>query len=68
MITKAEFEGHKWAQEIARVLEAHKVDIVFQNGWIPITPQRIIHRWLSSIYNQHPGPLSGGLGPDFGGK
>ena len=27
-----------------------------------------MNRWNGSIYNQHPGPLSGNGKPDFGGR
>lgn len=69
VIKKSEFPGEKWAQEIARILHGKKVDIVFQNGWVPLTPPEITSDWQGSIYNQHPGPLSGdNMRPDFGGK
>ncbi len=49
------------------VLQKHRVDIVSQNGWLPLTPQSVIEAYKGKIINQHPGPLDPGR-LDFGGK
>ncbi len=45
------------------LLRAHKVDVVTQNGWMPLTPELVIDEYKDTIFNQHPGPV-----PEFGGK
>ena len=46
--------------DILRVITKHKVQIVFQNGWLPKTPEEVIiyleEKWIIAL-NQHPGDL-----------
>jgi len=52
---------------LLEVLQKYEIDIVSQNGWLPLTPKSIIDAYQNRIINQHPGPLDPGR-PDFGGK
>lgn len=56
--------------DILRVITKHKVQLVFQNGWLPKTPEEVIayleeHGILA--FNQHPGDLRED-GNDFWGN
>lgn len=57
--------------EILQLLYQYKINIVFQNGYLPMMPEEVIwmysHNGTSSIYNQHPGPVRADH-RDFGGK
>lgn len=45
------------------------VDWIGQYGWLPHTPDNVIHAYRGRIINQHPGPLQGdGTSLHFGGK
>lgn len=44
-------------------LRYYGVDLVSQNGWVPLTPEIVIDEFDGRIINQHPGRL-----PAFGGK
>ena len=46
----------KFGEVLVKVLENHAVDIVSQNGWLPMTPKNVIDRYRGNIFNQHPGP------------
>ena len=61
--TRAEFGG-----KLLSVLEEYGVEIVSQNGWMPLTPRNVIERYQERIVNQHPGPLDPPDRSDFGGK
>jgi phosphoribosylglycinamide formyltransferase-1 len=50
------------------ILKKNDIDIVSQNGWLPLTPQSVIESFPGKIINQHPGPLDPGREYDFGGK
>lgn len=45
----------------------YNVDLVSQNGWLPLTPEAVVEAYRGRIINQHPGPLDPGR-TDFGGK
>jgi phosphoribosylglycinamide formyltransferase-1 len=49
-------------------LKKYGIDIVSQNGWLPLTPQNVIEAFSRKIINQHPGPLDPRRENDFGGK
>lgn len=48
---------------IVKALKARGVTVVTQNGWLPLTPERVIDEYPETIFNQHPGPV-----PEFGGQ
>lgn len=52
-----------FAQILIAELRARAIDVVTQNGWLPMTPVPVIREYLNRIFNQHPGPV-----PEFGGK
>ena len=56
-----------FGKKILAILRAFDVDVVSQNGWLPLTPLEIIQAYNGNIMNQHPGPLDPGR-EDFGGK
>jgi len=56
-------------EQLFKVLDNLNPDLVSQNGWLPMTPDPVIKRFLHHIINQHPGatdPDHSGNG--FGGK
>lgn len=56
-----------FGQAILSVLRKLGINIVTQNGWLPLTPTNVIKAFKNRIFNQHPGPLDPPH-PDFGGK
>jgi phosphoribosylglycinamide formyltransferase-1 len=56
-----------FGEKIIEVISQHEVQLVSQNGWLPLTPKNVVEKFDSKIINQHPGPLDPGR-PDFGGK
>lgn len=56
-------DQEKFGQAILKELKARKVDVVMQNGWMPLTPKNVIEAYPGKIFNQHCGPI-----PEFGGK
>ena len=41
----------------------HGVQLICQNGWLPLTPINVIAAYARMIINQHPAPV-----PEFGGR
>lgn len=60
----------KYGERLLRVLDDLHVDLVSQNGWLPLTPENVVNEFQGRIINQHPGPLDPGRGKnmDFGGQ
>lgn len=56
-----------FGENLNELLSNYSVQLVSQNGWMPLTPQNVIEKFARNIINQHPGPLDPGR-PDFGGK
>lgn len=56
-------DQYGYGQELLRVLNDYGATMVSQNGWLPMTPDNVIEKYRSAIFNQHPGPV-----PEFGGK
>lgn len=52
-----------FGDELLTILRQYGVDLVSQNGWLPLTPANVIAEYDGKIINQHPGRL-----PSFGGK
>lgn len=57
-----------FGEQLLRTLKSYGVELVSQNGWLPLTPASITEEYKEKIINQHPGPLDPGRGIDFGGK
>ncbi len=57
----------QFGERIIGVCQTIGVDVITQNGWLPLTPQNVIAAYPGKMINQHPGPLDPGY-PDFGGK
>jgi len=57
----------QFGERLLKVLAKYQVDLVSQNGWMPLTPKIVVEEYKGRIVNQHPGPLDFGR-PDFGGK
>ncbi|MBU0978226.1 MAG: formyltransferase family protein [Patescibacteria group bacterium] len=68
-MTKGEGNDNKsvFGFKLLEVLHSYQVELVSQNGWMPLTPSAVIDEYQGRIINQHPGPLDPGR-PDFGGK
>lgn len=62
-------DRESFGKMLLAVLEVMQADIVFQNGWLPVTPQNVIEAFQGRIFNQHPGAIDpeGEEGMDFGG-
>ncbi|MEK7067526.1 MAG: formyltransferase family protein, partial [Patescibacteria group bacterium] len=58
---------NKFGKAIIKACEARGVEFVGQYGWLALTPENVIHRFVGMMTNQHPGPLDPGR-PDFGGS
>lgn len=56
-----------FGEKLLEILRNLKVDLVSQNGWLPLTPANVVAEYNGRIINQHPGPLDPGR-IDFGGK
>ena len=58
--------------ELLVLLTSLKPDLVSQNGWLPLTPRKVIKKYKGKIINQHPAPLDpehrGIDNYDFGGE
>jgi phosphoribosylglycinamide formyltransferase-1 len=52
-----------FGEALLRELKKREIQIVLQNGWLPLTPLNVIAAFPGKIFNQHPGPV-----PEFGGK
>ncbi|MBI2011881.1 hypothetical protein HYS91_03880 [Candidatus Daviesbacteria bacterium] len=57
----------EFGEELLKVLENLRTELILLCGWIPLIPGNIILRYKNRIINQHPGPLDPGRA-DFGGK
>jgi len=57
-----------FGEQLLRTLKSYGVELVSQNGWLPLTPTSVAEEYRERIINQHPGPLDPGRGNDFGGK
>ena len=57
----------KFGRALLSVLKKASVDVITQNGWLPLTPKNVIEIYQKRIFNQHPAPLDPYF-PDFGGK
>lgn len=53
----------EFGEKILENLKRYNIDVITQNGWLPLTPEIVIESYKNNIYNQHPGPV-----PEFGGK
>ena len=53
--------------DLLGILKKNKIDLVSQNGWLPLTPKEVVDHYRGKIINQHPGPLDPD-GLDFGGS
>lgn len=72
-IQKATELGVDWIviqpEELLRTLKKYQVDLISQNGWMPLTPKNVVRKYEGMVFNQHPGPLDPGRSKfDFGGK
>lgn len=66
VLEKKSLGVERFGDEILKILRMHEVDLVSQNGWLPMTPDCVVEAYEGRIINQHPGPLDPGY-PDFGG-
>ncbi len=57
-----------FGRDLLTLLWRLKIDLVSQNGWLPLTPESVVSAYRGWIINQHPGPLDPGRAVDFGGK
>ena len=56
-----------FGERLLEIFENFDVDLISQNGWLPLTPVNVVRKFRERIINQHPGPLDGKR-LDFGGK
>ncbi len=57
-----------FGDELLTRLKKYGVDLVSQNGWLPLTPANVVSTYKKRIINQHPGKLDPTGSIDFGGK
>jgi len=57
-----------FAEKLLAIFNRLQVDLISQNGWLPLTPKQVVDQYPKMIVNQHPGPLDPGRAIDFGGK
>ncbi|MBP9856084.1 MAG: hypothetical protein KBC48_02140 [Candidatus Pacebacteria bacterium] len=57
-----------FGQSILDHCREHSIDLILQQGWLPLTPEKVIKSYSGMIINQHPGALDPGNLWDFGGK
>ncbi len=55
--------NNEFGQAILKNLRKYKINYIIQNGWLPLTPVKVVKAFKNRIFNQHPGPL-----PRFGGR
>ncbi len=55
------------ASSILVILMRNNIDVILQNGWLPLTSSEIVSTYRQASYNQHPGGLRRDR-IDFGGK
>lgn len=60
--------SEEFGNALLKVFKELGIDIISQNGWLPLTPINVIREYKGRIINQHPGPLDPGREHDFGGK
>lgn len=65
VVLRSDFKGQSEAfgDALLTWLRYYGVDLVSQNGWLPLTPKNVIAQYRGNITNQHPGRL-----PAFGGE
>ena len=56
-----------FGERLLKILRDLGVDLVSQNGWLPLTPTNVVREYQGRVINQHPGPLDPGRA-GFGGK
>ena len=64
---KAYSDSIRFGTALLHVCHQFKVNLISQNGWLPLTPMNLVDIFQGHIINQHPGPLDPPH-PDFGGK
>ncbi|MDE2026053.1 MAG: hypothetical protein KGJ07_06160 [Patescibacteria group bacterium] len=64
---KAFVSQEEFGKKILEAVTANNVQLISQNGWLPLTPENVVGAFSRKIINQHPGPLDPGR-LDFGGK
>lgn len=60
-------KNKNFGKKLLNILKKEKIDLISQNGWLPLTPKEVVREFWGRIINQHPGPLDPGR-IDFGGK
>lgn len=56
-----------FGEALLSYINSQHIDVISQNGWLPLTPASVVKQYRGKIINQHPGPLDPGR-VDFGGK
>lgn len=56
-----------FGKTLLSILREAEIDLITQNGWLPLTPANVVASYKERIFNQHPGPLDPPFA-DFGGK
>lgn len=69
VVEPQKFLNHEaFGNKLLRLFKRLKVDLISQNGWMPLTPPNVVKACEGKIINQHPGPLDPENHLDFGGK
>jgi phosphoribosylglycinamide formyltransferase-1 len=67
IISREQISKEVLADRLLQLFSTYEVEMVSQNGWLPLTPSAVITKFYHRIINQHPGPLDPGYA-DFGGR
>lgn len=57
----------EFGEALLALLKKLNIELISQNGWLPLTPPKVVKVYQNRLINQHPGPLDPGR-DDFGGK
>lgn len=49
-----------FGQALLVALDRYQINLVSQNGWLPLTPKSVVEAYRGRIINQHPGALDPG--------
>lgn len=69
IVSRREFASREaFGDDLLVKLEKYGVNLVSQNGWLPLTPVNVVREYKNNIINQHPGKLDPSREIDFGGN
>lgn len=68
IVEKKSFDTpQQFGDELIKICKDHAVELISNNGWLPLIPKNVTDQFRGKIINQHLGPLDPGRDFDFGG-